>query len=194
MGTDLAGLSSGFGAVAARTNVASLPGARLSGPHLSGSRTLATQKDFASILGIENRGKHARLGTPEEKARRVAQEFVATAFIEPMLAEVREANKTPPPFGPGKGEQQFGAMIDAQRAIEMVRSSSWPIVDRLTADLTKAEINRAGRLDAAKTPSNTRLKRPTDGPSLMPLREEPERPANITLKREPSNPFRALRR
>ena len=101
-----------------------------------------TQSDFASVLGIQNRVEHADAGTPEEQAKRVAEEFVAKVFIEPVLKEVREGNDTPPPFGPGPGEKQFAGLMDAQRSIEMVRSASWPIVDRLAADMTRSAMNR----------------------------------------------------
>ena len=103
---------------------------------------VCTQSDFASVLGIQNRVDHADAGTPEEQAKRIAEEFVAKVFIAPVLKEVRESNDTPPPFGPGPGEKQFAGVMDAQRASEMVRSASWPIVDRLAADMTRSAMSR----------------------------------------------------
>jgi len=51
---------------------------------------------------------------------------------------VRSGNDQPPPFGPGPGEEKFGAFIDAQRAMDLVRSADWPIVDRIARDLARA--------------------------------------------------------
>jgi hypothetical protein len=107
------------------------------------TQNVRTQSDFASVLGIQNRVAHADAGTPEQQAKRIAEEFVAKVFIEPVLKEVREGNDTPPPFGPGQGEKQFAGLMDAQRSIEMVRSASWPIVDRLAADMTRSAMNRS---------------------------------------------------
>ena len=112
------------------------------------AQNVRTQSDFASVLGIQNRVAHADAGTPEEQARRVAEEFVAKVFIEPVLKEVREGNDTPPPFGPGPGEKQFAGLMDAQRSIEMVRSASWPIVDRLAADMTRNAVNSGNEIKA----------------------------------------------
>lgn len=105
----------------------------------SPSDTRSDQADFAGILGIANRVTPDDEGpTHAAQARQTAEEFVSKVFIEPMLAQVRESNQSPPPFGPGDGEKQFAGLIDAQRALELVRSASWPIVDRLTSDMLKA--------------------------------------------------------
>lgn len=116
-----------------------------------GAPDIGTQTDFASIMGMQNRVSHAGDGTTSEKARQAAQEFVAKVFIEPMLKQVRDSNHTPPPFGPGPGEKQFGSMIDAQRSIDLVRSASWPIVDRLAADLTRVENTRGNQTGSDQT-------------------------------------------
>ena len=103
-------------------------------PYAPGSER---QADFASILGIENRLASRADATPEQEARSIAENFVAKVFIEPMLALVRESNDQPPPFGPGPGEKQFASLMDAQRSIDLVRAAEWPIVERLTNDLTR---------------------------------------------------------
>lgn len=59
------------------------------------AQNVRTQSDFASVLGIQNRVAHADAGTPEQQAKRIAEEFVAKVFIEPVLKEVREGNDTP---------------------------------------------------------------------------------------------------
>lgn len=107
----------------------------------------SSQTDFASIMGIANRTT-AAAGKGESglqsEARDAAEAFVAKVFIEPILKQARESNKEPPPFGPGQGEKQFASLIDAQRSLDLVRSASWPIVDRLAADLTRNAESRSG--------------------------------------------------
>ncbi|MBZ0171129.1 MAG: hypothetical protein K8E66_01990 [Phycisphaerales bacterium] len=97
------------------------------------------QADFASILGIADRGVRDGTDNPVAQAREAAEQFVAKVFIEPALAISRESSDLPPPFGAGSGEKQFSSLMDAQRAMDLVRSSEWPIVDRLVRDMTRAE-------------------------------------------------------
>lgn len=98
-----------------------------------------SQTDFASILGIADRGNIRADDSP----RAIAESFVATVLVEPILALAREANTQPAPFGPAPGENAFGAMLDSQRALELVRKSDWPIVERLASDLDRANRARA---------------------------------------------------
>jgi hypothetical protein len=100
------------------------------------------QADFASILGVAERTLGSAGESPETQARRAAEEFVARVFIEPVLQEARESNTQPPPFGPGPGEKTFASLMDSKRAMDLVRSADWPIVDRLTRDLTRAAESR----------------------------------------------------
>ena len=120
---------------------------RLLGSSLPRPGQATSQSDFASLMGVANRGIGSGSADPEDaagKAKKVAEEFVAKVFIEPMLKQARESNKSAPPFGPGQGEKQFSSLIDAQRSLDLVRSASWPIVDRLAGDLTRAAEARKG--------------------------------------------------
>jgi hypothetical protein len=96
-----------------------------------------SRTDFASILGVADRGG-LRV---DDSPRSVAESFVAAVLVEPVLASAREANTQPAPFGPAPGENAFGALLDSQRALELVRKSRWPIVERLASDLERG--NRA---------------------------------------------------
>ncbi|USN98090.1 MAG: hypothetical protein H6810_07825 [Phycisphaeraceae bacterium] len=110
----------------------------LAAPSLTG-RMAQSQSDFASILGIAERGAHGEAECDADRAREAAQELVASVLVQPTLAVERESDDLPPPFGPGEAEKQFGALIDAQRAIGLVRSTHWPLVDRLVEDMTRAK-------------------------------------------------------
>ncbi len=90
--------------------------------------------DFAAALGrsISKPG-----ASNDDKARRAAEEFVATAFVQPMLKELRAGNRTPPPFGPGPAERQFQALMDTTLARDIVQSKRFGLVDRIADDLRK---------------------------------------------------------
>jgi Rod binding domain-containing protein len=123
-----------------------------SSPASSGTRVpvdAAAQRDFAEILGIANRLVKPAETDPRTEARAAAEQFVAQVLVQPMLAEVRNASTEPPPFGPGPGEKQFGSLIDAQRAVDMVRGSRWSIVDRIASDIERATRRGAPRPDGA---------------------------------------------
>lgn len=95
-----------------------------------------SRTDFADLLGIADRTL-AGAG-PADQARDAAERFVAKVLVEPLLGLARASNNSPPPLGPAPGEQQFGSLLDAQRAMDLVRSTRWPIVDRLARDLERS--------------------------------------------------------
>ncbi|MEM1071768.1 MAG: hypothetical protein AAGH71_02965 [Planctomycetota bacterium] len=75
-----------------------------------------------------------------DDVRASAEQLVANAFIAPILRDVRESSQAAPPFQPTPAEKQFGSMLDATTAREIVRSADLPLVDRLTE--TFASLNR----------------------------------------------------
>lgn len=77
-------------------------------------------------------------GTPEQKARQAAEEFVASALVKPVLQQLRESNHAEAPFAPGPYEKQFGPMIDNEIAKNMVRSRGWGIADAVERQLMRA--------------------------------------------------------
>ncbi len=90
------------------------------------------QRDFSAVI--------ARDDTPSSapgSARRAAEDFVAMAFVEPLLAQLREGNNAAPPFAPGPGERQFGEIMDQVLSRQIVRASRFGLVDRLEADLSR---------------------------------------------------------
>jgi len=69
--------------------------------------------------------------TPEQRARAAAEKMVATAFVQPVLKQLREANNAPAPWGPTDAEKQFGPLLDAQIAERIVQAARFPTVDRM---------------------------------------------------------------
>ncbi|MEM7622068.1 MAG: hypothetical protein AAF235_02580 [Planctomycetota bacterium] len=107
---------------------------------VTSSQTSQRQHDFAALLGREMTRPGASSANPEQRARTAAEDFVATSLVEPLLKSVREANQAPAPWGPSDVEKSFGGLMDADRARQIVRSSSFGIVDRLARDLLQRPV------------------------------------------------------
>lgn len=103
--------------------------------------------DFGRLLaGVSERQPGA---TPEQVARRSAEEFVASTLIVPVLKALRAQNSAAPPFAPGEGERLFGPLLDEEIAVRISRAERFPLVDRLARDLLKQ-----GGAPALERPTN----------------------------------------
>ncbi|MDX9910435.1 MAG: hypothetical protein RBS39_01250 [Phycisphaerales bacterium] len=113
------------------------PGAMsLSTPLAGGAGLASRQSAFRDVLAqASGRGDARTRETPEQRARSAAEQLVAISFVQPILAQVREAKDAAPPFAPTEAEKQFGALMDARVAHELVRGSRLPLVDRLAQNL-----------------------------------------------------------
>lgn len=99
------------------------------------------QRAFTQIMGRE---LERTRGKPDAaKTRAAAENFVAIALVQPIFKQLRSTNNTAAPFAPTKAEQQFQSMIDSQLAQKMVKSSNWPLVDRLAQDMLKKAMGTA---------------------------------------------------
>lgn len=92
------------------------------------------QASFSQIIARETGREQT---TPEQRARRAAEQFVASTLVEPLLKQMRSASDVPPPFGPSQAEKQFRSLMDTQIARNIVTRANWPVVDRVAADLIK---------------------------------------------------------
>ncbi len=92
------------------------------------------QESFSQMISRE---ANAGTLTKEQKARRTAEQFVASSLVEPILKQMRESSNVAPPFGPSQAEKQFRALLDTQIARNLVKRAHWPVVDRVAADLAK---------------------------------------------------------
>lgn len=82
------------------------------------------QASFERVLG-----RRPQETEGPEAARRAAEDFVSMALVLPILKQVRETNRAAPPFAPGPAEKSFGALLDAEMAGRLVRSTRFGIVD-----------------------------------------------------------------
>jgi hypothetical protein len=113
------------------------------------SGVLSRQADFAEVLGTADRRLPEHV-SDEAAARDAAQRFVAATLVQPILDQIRETNDAAPPFQPTRGEKQFGSMLDARVAMDIVRASNFPLVDRMARDLlTRGGVARDAGRDAA---------------------------------------------
>jgi hypothetical protein len=113
----------------------------------AGANQKAEARTFERVLGVQRSlTPPARVGAgPEERAavearrrteaREAAELLVSTTFVEPVFKQMRESERTAPPFAPSEGEKQFRALLDTRLAQEMVKSARWGLVDRVARDL-----------------------------------------------------------
>lgn len=94
---------------------------------------LRAQESFAQTISRAQERPGSQ--TAAQQARASAEQLVSIALVEPALRMMRESSMAAPPFAPSGVEQRFGAMLDAQRAGEIVRSANMPIVERMARDL-----------------------------------------------------------
>lgn len=93
------------------------------------------QLDFAEVLGKKTGRQLGRVD--EAKIREAAESFVAVAFVQPVLKQMRSTNHAAPPFAPNKAEQQFQSLMDAQISRHIVHKANWPVVDRVAQQMLK---------------------------------------------------------
>ncbi len=70
-----------------------------------------------------------------DQTRQAAEQLVAVTFIQPILRAARESNNAAPPFAPTAIEKQFGPLMDARLSDAIMRSSRWPLIDRIERDM-----------------------------------------------------------
>ncbi len=73
-----------------------------------------------------------------ERSRHIAEEFVAAAFLEPLLAQIRESSTAAEPFAPTTAEKRFGPLLDQRIAHNVVRGARFPLVDRIQQQLLRS--------------------------------------------------------
>lgn len=130
------------------------PTSSLREPSAAQRRLLDDQAGFAAVLSRANETASSH------PARDAAEKLVAVAFVQPVLAKMREGTQAAAPFQPNQAEKTFRGMMDSSLAQKIVRSSNWSLVQRIEEKLAKASpdrafeamresiVNRAGGTDA----------------------------------------------
>lgn len=100
-------------------------------PNAAQRRLLDDQAGFAAVLSRANEG------AGENRARDAAEKLVAVAFVQPVLAKMRETGNAAPPFQANAAEKSFRGMMDSALAQKIVKCARWPLVDRIEAKLNR---------------------------------------------------------
>jgi len=79
----------------------------------------------------------------EEGARAAAARFVGMAFLEPMLASLREHSMAAGPFAPTSAERRFGPILDGLLADRIAEATNFPITEAVARRITGEEERRA---------------------------------------------------
>lgn len=111
------------------------------------STVLQRQRDFSSVIARDQGND-----TTSAPARKAAEDFVSMAFVQPLLAQLRETNNAAQPFAPGPAERQFGEIMDQVLSKQIVRASSFPLVDRIESDLSE----RSALIEAMRSSGSNR--------------------------------------
>lgn len=128
--------------------ISSISSAAAGEPSSAQRRLLDDQAGFASVLSRANES------ASPNPSRDAAEKLVAVAFVQPVLAKMRESGNAAPPFQPNAAEKSFRGMMDSALAQKIVKSSHWPLVDRIEAKLNRespANALAAMRAQASET-------------------------------------------
>lgn len=99
----------------------------------SASARRPAQQSFDHLL------KSAAKSHDIDSVRKAATEFVSTAFIRPVLSQLRESPLRPSggPFAENSAEKRFGPLLDERIADNVTKAARFPliqtIVDRVTS-------------------------------------------------------------
>ena len=88
---------------------------------------------FAAELG----GASGDGADAQQQAREAATQFVATAFIMPVLAMMHDSPFATEPFAPNSAQKRFMPMLDWQIADRVTNSANFPLVDRIVDQMTQ---------------------------------------------------------
>lgn len=106
-------------------------------PSVADAARLQGQRSFERALGRAQAGDGAPKSKQDE-ARAAAEELVARALVQPILARMRESRDTAEPFGQSEVERAFGSISDAQFADRLTKSGNWTLVDAVAKHIMNA--------------------------------------------------------
>lgn len=83
---------------------------------------------FAEALAAAGRSTEDDRAAQEREVQQAAQQFVATAFVMPLLAQARQSPFKTELFHGGQGEEMFGQQLDQRIADQIVRRMDFPLI------------------------------------------------------------------
>lgn len=122
-------------------------------PTIPDAARLQGQRSFDKALG-RAQSAASTPASKQEEARAAAEELVARALVQPIMAKMRESRDTAEPFGPSEVERAFGSISDAQFADRLTKSGNWSLVDVVAKKIMNAgKGNTAAAANAATATS-----------------------------------------
>ena len=99
-------------------------------------------RDFSDVLkntqtAVSHSAKVKLESATEQKVRQAAQQLVSSAFILPMLQQMRDDPFKSDLFHGGRGEEVFAQQWNTIVADDMVKSSNFPVVDAVYNQIMK---------------------------------------------------------
>ncbi|MBL0870899.1 MAG: rod-binding protein [Phycisphaerales bacterium] len=131
-------------------NTAGLSGGALPLEAKASTRMTSLTERQEAFAGVLSRARDAGK-SDQQRAREAAEDFVAVAFVQPVLKQLRESDRSAAPFNQGPAEKQFRSMMDAAMAKQMVRASNFPLVERVAEQTLKTARQRGGYSTALPT-------------------------------------------
>lgn len=92
---------------------------------------------FAESLAVTLGSGEERKEISEQEARQAAQQLVASAFLQPMLKQMRESGFKTEYFDNGPGQDAFNQQLHTALADRMVERMDLPVVDAVTRFVTQ---------------------------------------------------------
>jgi Rod binding domain-containing protein len=102
--------------------------------------------DATAIQKFEDQMREAIQSAEGKKLREATAQFVSTAFLMPMLKQVREDPFKSDLFHGGQGEEVFGAQLDQKMADNIATSANFPLVDHLFTHFAR-QLNLQSKVD-----------------------------------------------
>lgn len=111
-------------------------GGALRADRLAPSRLEQEQASFAQVMNTAQRELDTNVGErarqePTDKTRKAAQDFVALAFVQPILKQLRESNQAAAPFAATSAQKSFQGMLDGVLSRKITQGSNWALVDKV---------------------------------------------------------------
>lgn len=110
-----------------------------------------TPVDFAGALSVAREQDTAAQHGPRKRARDAASQLVATALVQPVLAELRSSPFKSELFHGGRGEEVFGQQLDTLLAERIAGSPGFAASDAVARQLSGGEGARATRETGVNT-------------------------------------------
>ena len=107
------------------------------------------KNDFVSALAIASTGSKVEDTNEEkqtelqDKVRKAAEQLVASAFVLPMLQQMRNDPFKSDLMHGGSGEDLFGQMWDTRVADDMVKRQGFDLVDKIYGQIMNAVDGRS---------------------------------------------------